>query len=109
MTSLFRSPRFGFLGCFFRTEGGVFGADADAAKKSPEKWKVRQSLLYKWQTQNRFCPFRTFKRKEFCKLMNGRNLVVVGDSFARDLHDVLLNNVVTTLMRYTMEGLSDAW
>ncbi|CAG8454308.1 11139_t:CDS:1 [Funneliformis caledonium] len=56
-----------------------------------EIWNnARNSIKYKWKTPNE-CPLPSFNRKDYCSLIAGKKILIVGDILSHQLHDLLID------------------
>ncbi|CAI5472652.1 unnamed protein product [Closterium sp. Yama58-4] len=102
-------------------EGGIYGLQAERIRQKYSRasrrrgsvvpdWKVRREVLYEWRSSEpERCPFVRFDRKGFCRAVRGRNVVLVGDAFSLDMHDAVLNHLVTAGTKRDAGRLGDGW
>ncbi|CAI5525708.1 unnamed protein product [Closterium sp. Naga37s-1] len=102
-------------------EGGIYGLQAERIRQKYSRtsrrrgsaapdWKVRREVLYEWRSSEpERCPFVRFDREGFCRAVRGRNVVLVGDAFSLDMHDAVLNHLVTAATKRDAGRLGDGW
>ncbi|CAI7927799.1 unnamed protein product, partial [Closterium sp. NIES-54] len=102
-------------------EGGIYGLQAERIRQKYSRtsrrrgsaapdWKVRREVLYEWRSSEaERCPFVRFDREGFCRTVRGRNVVLVGDAFSLDMHDAVLNHLVTAATKRDAGRLGDGW
>ncbi|KAL1922339.1 uncharacterized protein VTP21DRAFT_9878 [Calcarisporiella thermophila] len=60
------------------------------ATQSQNKWNVPEFLKYIWKPADT-CPLQPVDREEWCKMMKGRDVLLVGDELQYQIHDLLLD------------------
>ncbi|CAI5473254.1 unnamed protein product [Closterium sp. Yama58-4] len=69
------------------------GITQDQAGRSgyPGRWRVRESLKYRWNVNSKCGPWREFDSSELVRKLAGRRLLIVGDSLNGMLFAALRN------------------
>ncbi|KAL1915958.1 uncharacterized protein VTP21DRAFT_6346 [Calcarisporiella thermophila] len=59
-------------------------------ENSSSEWQMYDAAKYIWHT-NDTCPLMPVDREHWCKMLNGRHTLIVGDELQYQLHDLLLD------------------